>query len=212
MNKRWLYVTVMVGLLSLAITGGVAAANFGGGGGAAGGSFIGGLALGKAQDDAAPAGLASQFELPEGLEQLGELRDQFVSGEFQIPEGVDLDQIRSQFLEGGGDREGGVLRRSRDGDVRVGGGDGAPGDATFVGGILGGDRPVAGEIAEIGPDGFVVEDEDGNRVSVTLAQDGVIRRQVTMTVDELEPGMQVVAFGSEDDEGKVEAAVVQIVQ
>ena len=35
MKKRWIYVTVMVGLLTLAITGGVAAANFGGGGGAA---------------------------------------------------------------------------------------------------------------------------------------------------------------------------------
>lgn len=34
MKKRWIYVTVMVGLLTLAITGGVAAANFGGGGAA----------------------------------------------------------------------------------------------------------------------------------------------------------------------------------
>ena len=31
MKKRWIYVTVMVGLLTLAVTGGVAAANFGGG-------------------------------------------------------------------------------------------------------------------------------------------------------------------------------------
>jgi hypothetical protein len=30
MRKRWIYVTVMVGLLTLAVTGGVAAANFGG--------------------------------------------------------------------------------------------------------------------------------------------------------------------------------------
>jgi hypothetical protein len=34
MKKRWIYVTVMVGLLTLAVTGGVAAANFGGGGAA----------------------------------------------------------------------------------------------------------------------------------------------------------------------------------
>jgi hypothetical protein len=34
MRKRWIYVTVMAGLLTLAVTGGVAAANFGGGGAA----------------------------------------------------------------------------------------------------------------------------------------------------------------------------------
>lgn len=188
-------------------------------GGAIGGSFIGGLALGQSQDDPAPAGLTGQFgppegvELPEGLE-LGELRDQFLSGEFQVPEGVDLDQIRRQFLEGGGDGEGGVLRRpgGRGGDVRIGGGDGTLGDATFVGGLLGGDTPVAGEITEITPGGFVIEDEDGNRVSVTLAADGAIRRQQTLTVDQLETGMHVVAFGFEDNDGKVEAGVVQIVQ
>jgi len=55
--------------------------------------------------------------------------------------------------------------------------DDALGDATFVGGLLGDDMPVAGEITEIASGGFVIEDEDGNRVSVTLAEDGVIRRQ-----------------------------------
>ena len=180
-------------------------------GGAVGGSFIGGLALGQSQDDPAPVGLTGQFEFPEGLD-LAQVREQLADGSFQVPEGVDLEQIRSQFLEGGGDGEGGIFRRPGGRDARIEGGDFALGDATFFGGALSGDTPVAGEITEIGADGFVVEDEDGMRVSVTLAEGGVIRRQQTLTIDQLETGMQVVAFGSEDDDGKVEASVVQITQ
>jgi hypothetical protein len=180
-------------------------------GGAIGGSFIGGLALGQSQDDPVPSGLTGQFGLPEGFD-LGQAREQFASGEFQIPEGVDLNEIRQQFLDGDG--EGGTVFR-RPGGRGPGDDDGAPGDATFVGagvgGLLGGGAPVAGTITEIGPGGFVIEDEDGKEVSVTLADDGTIRRQQTMTVDQLEQGMSVVAFGAPDDEGTVEAGVVQVI-
>jgi hypothetical protein len=186
-------------------------------GGAIGGSFIGGLALGQSQDDLVPSGLAGQFELPDGLElgegfDLAQAREQFASGEFQIPEGVDLNQIRQQFLEGGGGGEGGTAFRRPGGGLRgEGADDGAPADATFVGGLRGGGAPVAGTITEVGPAGFVIEDEDGTETVVTLADDGAVLRQQTLTVDKLEQGMSVVAFGAPDDEGAVEASVVQII-
>ncbi len=173
-------------------------------GGAIGGSFIGGLVLGltiPAKADGIPVDLE---------DTLTQAREQFASGDFQVPEGVDLDQIRQQFVENRLDGDD-ARPFGRIGD-RGPGADGEPGDASFVGGLLGNGAPVAGTITEIGPSGFTIRAEDGTDVSVTLAEDGVIRRQQALTVDQLESGMQIVAFGEADDGGAVEAGVVQVLE
>lgn len=178
-------------------------------GGAIGGSFIGGLALGRSRDDPVPASSGGQLGLPEGLD-LDQVRQQVAQGDLQIPDGVDLSEVRQQFLDGGGIREGG-----RPGG-RAGGGNFTGGDdevgGKFGGGLFGDGTPVAGTITEAGPNGFTVRAEDGTETEVTLGENGSIRRQKTLALGELEPGMQVLAIGPADESGIVVAGVVQVVE
>ena len=87
MKKRWLYTTVMVGLLTMAVTGGVAAAHFGGGGG--GGDVRARAAEILGVDQTALEDALGQAHEEAMTEQLQARLDQFVANDVITQERAD---------------------------------------------------------------------------------------------------------------------------
>ena len=192
-----------------------------------GGSFAGGVAFGRSQDnEASPStatfsstgnfgqqssGQASQgFSAGEGLpenlaqlrqriqsgdvnpEDLAQLRERFQSGDVN-PE--DLAQIRERFGSGDASTEELAQPRQQFGG-RFGGG---PGQG-FGGGITGTVETVDGNQV-------TVETADGPRI-VTIGLETVIQKSTTGTLEDLQQGVRIAAFGSPGDEEGVEARFV----
>jgi hypothetical protein len=100
MRKRWLYVTVMVGLLTLAVTGGVAAASFGGGG---------------ASDDVNTRAAEILGVEPQALsDALGQAREEFMATQLQtrldeaVVEGLITQEQADEYLTWMQDRPDGL--------------------------------------------------------------------------------------------------------
>ena len=195
-----------------------------------GGSFAGGVAFGRSQDNEAspsgptlsaagnfgqqsPGGAAQGFNAGEGIsENLAQLRQRFQSGDFS-PE--DLAQLRQRFQSGDVSPEDLAQLRERTGsgdanpedlaqnrqqfEGRFGGGPGAG----FGGGVTGTVDTVDGNLV-------TVDTADGPR-TVTIGQDTVIQKSITGTIEDLQQGVRIAAFGSLGDEEGGEARLVVLI-
>ena len=195
-----------------------------------GGSFAGGVAFGRSQDNEAstsapnlassgnfgqqlPGGAAQGFSAGDSRpEDLAQLRQRIQSGDFS-PE--DLAQLRQRFQSGDVSPEDLVQIRERTGSGdanpedlaqlrqqfggRFGGGPGAG----FGGGVTGTVDTVDGNLV-------TVDTADGPR-TVTIGEETVIQKSITGTIEDLQQGVRIAAFGSLGDEEGGEARLVVLI-
>ena len=159
-------------------------------GGSLGGAFVGGIALGKNQEDDVTLNSAST-QLPSGTdqqasgqltqEQLDQFRQQIQSGEFD-PE--NRDQFRRQFQDQFGQ--------------------GGPGDLGF-----GGTGGLTGTIEGIEGDTITINTAQGP-LQATISTDTTIQIFAEGTLTDLENGDQVTVRGQRREDGTVEATSITV--
>lgn len=159
-------------------------------GGSLGGAFVGGIALGKNQEDDVALNSAST-QLPSGTdqqalgqltqEQLDQFRQQIQSGEFD-PE--NRDQFRRQFQDQFGQ--------------------GGPGGLGF-----GGAGGLTGTIEGIEGDTITINTAQGPLLA-TISTDTTIQIITEGTLTDLENGTQVTVRGQRGEDGTVEATSIII--
>ena len=159
-------------------------------GGSLGGAFVGGIALGKNQEDDVALNSTST-ELPSGTdqqasgqltqEQLDQLRQQIQSGEFD-PE--NRDQLRQQFQDQFGQ--------------------GGPGGLGF-----GGAGGLSGTIEGIEDNTVTINTAQGP-LQATIGADTTIQIFVEGTLTDLENGTQVTVRGQRGEDGTVEATSITV--
>lgn len=158
-------------------------------GGGLGGAFVGGIALGKNQEDGVALNSAST-QLPSGTdqqasgqltqEQLDQFRQQIQSGEFD-PEA--RDQFRRQFQDRFGQ--------------------GGTGDLGFGGGAL------TGTVESIEGDTITINTAQGP-LQATISTDTSIQIITDGTLGDLENGIQVTVRGERGEDGTVEATSLTV--
>ena len=199
-----------------------------------GGAFAGGVAFGRSQDNEAgsgaptsssaanfggnfgqrfPGGAAQGTDGGAGLpENLAQLRQRIQSGDVspeemaqlrqRIQSGVvdpeNLAQLREQFSSGEVSPEDLSQLRQQFGG-RFGGG---PGQG-FGGGVTGTVQTVDGNQ-------ITIETADGPK-TVTIGQDTVIQKSTTGTLEDLQQGVRIAAFGTPEDEEVKEARFVVLI-
>ena len=159
-------------------------------GGSLGGAFVGGIALGKNQEDDVTLNSAST-QLPSGTDQqasgqltqgqLDQFRQQIQSGEFD-PE--NRDQLRRQFQDQFGQ--------------------GGPGGLGF-----GGAGGLTGTIEGIEGDTITINTAQGPLLA-TISTDTTIQIFVEGTLTDLENGTQVTVRGQRREDGTVEATSITV--
>lgn len=159
-------------------------------GGSLGGAFVGGIALGKNQEDDVALNSAST-QLPSGTdqqasgqltqEQLDQFRQQIQSGEFD-PE--NRDQLRQQFQDQFGQ--------------------GGPDGLGF-----GGAGGLTGTIEGIEGDTITINTAQGPLLA-TIGADTTIQIFVEGTLTDLENGIQVTVRGQRGEDGTVEATSITV--
>lgn len=161
-------------------------------GGSLGGAFVGGIALGKNQEDEDNVALNNtSTQLPSGTdqqasgqltqEQLDQFRQQIQSGEFD-PE--NRDQLRQQFQDQFGQ--------------------GGPGDLGF-----GGAGGLTGTIESIEGNTVTINTAQGP-LQATISTDTSIQIITDGTLTDLENGTQVTVRGQRGEDGTVEATSITV--
>ena len=176
-----------------------------------GGSFAGGVAFGRSQDNEASSGAPTLFasggfaqQSPGGAtqgfggggglpENLAELRQRIQSGDINP---ADLAQLREQFQSGDINPE--DLAQLRE---QFGSGDASPEALTQprqqFGGRFGGG--VTGTVEKVDGNHVTVETADGPR-TMTIGEETVIQKSTTGTIEDLQQGVRVTAIGSTEGE------------
>lgn len=158
-------------------------------GGSLGGAFVGGIALGKNQEEEVvktnlPAQSPPNLEQPRAgqsnQQTLDELRQQFRSGELSRE---DLAQLRQQFQGQGGSGAGG-------------------------GGFAGGGR-LTGTIEKIESNTVTVNTPQGP-LQATIGVDSTIQRFVEGTLADLEEGTRITIIGQRTEDGTLEVRSILI--
>ena len=109
----------------------------------------------------------------------------------------------------------GGFGRGQGGFGGFGGGQGAQGGPGGLGGgqgglAEGGVRPLIGTITDIADGGFTLETQQGP-LPISMNDETVIIETRQGTVADLEIGMQVTVFGPADEEGTIDARVVNVI-
>ena len=195
-----------------------------------GGSFAGGVAFGRSQDNEAstsapnlassgnfgqqlPGGAAQGFSAGDSRpEDLAQLRQRIQSGDFS-PE--DLAQLRQRFQSGDVSPEDLVQIRER-----TGSGDANPEDLAQLRQQFGGrfglgarqgfGESVTGTIYAVDGNQMTLETADGPK-TVIIGQETVIQKSTTGTLDDLQKGVRVAVFGSPEGEEGAEARFVVLI-
>jgi len=95
-------------------------------------------------------------------------------------------------------------RFSQDGDHRSGQNDG------FRGRFSGQGRPVSGEVIAKDSESITVKDQDGGSKIVFISDTTTVAKTDEGSLDDLTKGMQVLIFGSENDDGSITASNIQL--
>ena len=145
-------------------------------------------------------------------EDLAQLRQRFQSGDVN-PE--DLARLRQGFQDGGANSEGTAQLGQPVGEGNV-----SPEDLTqlrqrFAGGFAGGFAGrlaggVTGTVDTVDGDLVTVDTTDGPK-TVTIGEETVIQKTTTGTVEDLQQGVRIAAFGTPEGEEGGEARFVMLI-
>lgn len=111
---------------------------------------------------------------------------------------------RNSFFAGRAGVGGGMMFRNGENGANFGNG---TGQRTLM---MGGSRPVTGEILEVGKDTITVKTDDDSSKIVLLNNKTQIRKAETGAMSDLEKGKQVMVVGTENNDGSVSAQNIQL--
>ena len=187
------FVLLLVGVLAL--------------GGGLGGAFVGGIALGKSQDDeVAQVSLPTRQPSDGGQQSLGPsngpaitgLRDQAQSGDANQE---DLAQLR-QRLQSGEATEDDLARLRQQFQGQFGRGDGGTG---FTGG-----GALTGTVERVNGNILTLNTPQGT-LRATIGADTTIQKTEAIALEELIEGMRLTVSGARGEDGTVEASSVFVI-